>query len=98
MQNDSVKFLKYVDMVTYFNIFFFIYIEIILDFFVDMTLLGPADSPDIDRQPKYNVPTSSASIQLTAHSPYISVSPHVSGLEFVGGKHYKVKLQLVNIF
>lgn len=98
MQNDPVVFLKYFDIVTGFNILIFIFLEIILDFFVDMTLLGEADSPDINRQPVYNVPTSSASIQLTAHSPYISVSPYVSGLEFIGGKHYKVKLQLVNIF
>lgn len=84
-------------MLIYTNISRF-FIEIILDFFVDMTLLDRADSPDIERQPMYNVPTSSASVQLTVHSPYISVSPYVSGLEFVGGKHYKVKLQLVNIF
>ncbi|XP_035223279.1 uncharacterized protein LOC118196028, partial [Stegodyphus dumicola] len=63
-----------------------------LEFYVDISDRDKNAEPDKIQYPKYVYPSSS-SIQLAIHSPYVTGSPYSSGMGFLGGKRYQIKLK-----
>ncbi|GFT76390.1 integrase catalytic domain-containing protein [Nephila pilipes] len=66
--------------------------KIQIEFFIDTTYTGGNVPLDEVRSPLFN-PLSSPAVQMAIHSPYIVASPFVSGVGFLGGRDYKVKIK-----
>ncbi|GFS33393.1 uncharacterized protein NPIL_479751 [Nephila pilipes] len=66
--------------------------KIQIEFFIDTTYTGGNESLDEVKRPRFSS-LSSPAVQMAIHSPYIVASPYVSGVGFLGGKDYKVKIK-----
>ncbi|GFU19982.1 uncharacterized protein NPIL_495721 [Nephila pilipes] len=66
--------------------------KIQMEFFIDSTYTGGNALLDEVQSPRFN-PLSSPAMQIAIHSPYIVASPFKSGVEFLGGKYYKVNIK-----
>lgn len=65
---------------------------------MNMTQQSRSSNPNSKKEPKFNLPDNAPSVKMAVHSPYITGSPFASGVELVGGKRYKIKLQMVNLY
>ncbi|GBN35074.1 hypothetical protein AVEN_6559-2-1, partial [Araneus ventricosus] len=66
--------------------------KIEMEFYIDISDREKNINKGKIQLPRYSYP-SIPSIQLVAHSPFLTASPFVSGHEFVAGKEYKIKLK-----
>ncbi|GFY55097.1 uncharacterized protein TNIN_346221 [Trichonephila inaurata madagascariensis] len=63
-----------------------------MEFFIDSVYSGGNPPLDEVQSVRFNS-LSSPTVQMAIHSPYIAASPYISGMGFLGGKDYKVKIK-----
>ncbi|PRD31710.1 UNVERIFIED_CONTAM: hypothetical protein NCL1_22788 [Trichonephila clavipes] len=66
-----------------------------MEFFIDSVYSGGNPPLDEVQSVRFNS-LSSPTVQMAIHSPYIAASPYISGVGFLGGKDYKVKIKAVS--